>query len=239
LLICTFLRSSVIENNDLGWRGFLIPQFVLLLWSIDYVMFAFRKYRTRIASPSPGHGNLPRLRRWVLIGVWLGLAGTVYGVAINRAFLPGVDFGRVGFGNWWFAPDQMNGKRALALRQTYGWVASRLARRDVLLENPGYEDLFFGLYANRQTVTLGVDCGIAFGGSSDPCQETVKPVLHLFEGRDATEPADLDSLCRRFSVSVAVVKDLDPVWSNPKSWIWKRTPIYSNGFSKVFACPAM
>ena len=31
-LICTFLRSSVIGNNDLGWRGFLPAQFVLLLW---------------------------------------------------------------------------------------------------------------------------------------------------------------------------------------------------------------
>ncbi len=31
ILVCTFLRSGVIANNDLGWRGFLIAQFVLLI----------------------------------------------------------------------------------------------------------------------------------------------------------------------------------------------------------------
>ena len=35
VLICTFLRSSLIGNNDLGWRGFLIAQFALLLWTAD------------------------------------------------------------------------------------------------------------------------------------------------------------------------------------------------------------
>jgi hypothetical protein len=27
--ICAFLRSTVIDNNDLGWRGFLVAQFGL------------------------------------------------------------------------------------------------------------------------------------------------------------------------------------------------------------------
>src|SRR5262249_17333828 len=35
LMLCTFLRSTLIGNNDLGWRGFLIAQFVLLLWTAD------------------------------------------------------------------------------------------------------------------------------------------------------------------------------------------------------------
>ena len=37
ILICTFLRSSVIGSNDLGWRGFLLAQFILLLWAVDIV----------------------------------------------------------------------------------------------------------------------------------------------------------------------------------------------------------
>ncbi|MBV9766193.1 MAG: hypothetical protein JOZ48_15210, partial [Acidobacteriaceae bacterium] len=35
LVTCTFLKSGVIANNDLGWRGFLIAQFVLLIWAAD------------------------------------------------------------------------------------------------------------------------------------------------------------------------------------------------------------
>ena len=35
VLICTFMRSSVIANNDLGRRGLLPAQFVLLIWGAD------------------------------------------------------------------------------------------------------------------------------------------------------------------------------------------------------------
>src|SRR5438309_12096557 len=35
IFLCTFFRSGVITNNDLGWRGFLPAQFALLLWAGD------------------------------------------------------------------------------------------------------------------------------------------------------------------------------------------------------------
>ncbi len=35
LAVCTLLKSGVIANNDLGWRGFLIAQFMLLIWAVD------------------------------------------------------------------------------------------------------------------------------------------------------------------------------------------------------------
>ena len=34
VLACTFLRSNAITSNDLGWRGFMIAQFILLLWAV-------------------------------------------------------------------------------------------------------------------------------------------------------------------------------------------------------------
>jgi hypothetical protein len=35
LLVGTFLRSNVINNNDLGWRSVLFAQFIVLIWSVD------------------------------------------------------------------------------------------------------------------------------------------------------------------------------------------------------------
>jgi hypothetical protein len=42
ILVCTFMRSSVIGCNDLGWRGMLIAEFVLLLlWAADLFALGF------------------------------------------------------------------------------------------------------------------------------------------------------------------------------------------------------
>ena len=35
LIICTFLRSNTINTNDLGWRGIIVAQFVLLIWGAE------------------------------------------------------------------------------------------------------------------------------------------------------------------------------------------------------------
>ena len=59
--ICTFLRSGVIGNNDLGWRGFIPAQFVLLLWAIDIFgdreRLSFLSGVQRQCSPGVGLGK--------------------------------------------------------------------------------------------------------------------------------------------------------------------------------------
>jgi hypothetical protein len=231
VLVCTFFRSSVIQNNDLGWRGFLIPQFILLLWSIDYVRFAVRKIR-RTQAPSVA---LLRLRRRVLITSLVGVAGTVSAFAINRAFMPAYDFG------WnhqksWLYPDQVLGKRVLAMRETYEWLDRNADPRAVVMRSPEYPDLSYGLFSKRQTVASDAACGTDFGGSLDVCRNVLAVVLPLFMGQPAGSAPETKSLCERYSISLIIVKDLDPVWRDPGSWIWKRRPVYSNHFSKVFAC---
>ena len=74
-LICTFLRSGVIGNNDLGWRGFLPAQFVLFLWSVD--LFAGRD---RIAILTPVR------RQLLVLCCVLGAAGSVYDLGITRFY---------------------------------------------------------------------------------------------------------------------------------------------------------
>ena len=62
VLVCTFLRSGVITNNDLGWRGFLIAQFMLLIWAIDYVRVALRVKGWASSGNADGGNNVLRLR---------------------------------------------------------------------------------------------------------------------------------------------------------------------------------
>jgi hypothetical protein len=64
-LICSFLRSAI-GYNDLGWRGFLVAQFVLLLWSVD--LFAELKTLSFVTT---------RRKQLLLVFCALGVAGTV------------------------------------------------------------------------------------------------------------------------------------------------------------------
>ena len=75
VLVCTFLRSSVIGCNDLGWRGMLVAEFVLLLWASD--LFA---NRDRLAFLNASQ------RQLMMVFFALGFAGTVYDLAIVRFY---------------------------------------------------------------------------------------------------------------------------------------------------------
>src|SRR5262249_50288627 len=69
VLLTTFVRSSVIQNNDLPWRGMLLAQFVLLLWGIDVV---------------------PSVKKSAFVAILLlyGVAGTGYSILLLRFYIP-------------------------------------------------------------------------------------------------------------------------------------------------------
>jgi hypothetical protein len=91
VVICTFVRSSVIGNNDLGWRGFLLAQFGLLLWSVDVLL------------DRPRHRVLSAL-------LVLGAAGTFYDACILRLYPVLADAGVVRKIAW-MASDRQLGAR--------------------------------------------------------------------------------------------------------------------------------
>jgi hypothetical protein len=222
ILICTFFRSGVIANNDLGWRGFLIPQFMLLLWAIGPVRACFRP---RSHSPQ-------RIRPWIRATVWLGLAGAILGAIIDRTYMYGVDQGMVTTRNWLIRDQQMS-QRLLALRNTYEWIDRNTPVGSRIQANPEFLDIGYGLYGNRVTLASDEQCGTAFGGSASDCAKLRTALLPSFNS-GSSDPL----ICVRFPAVILVVKDTDFAWHDSQSWVWTRKPVYSNQFSRVFACPA-
>ena len=107
ILICTFLRSSVIGCNDLGWRGFLIAQFMLLLVTAD--LFCERDVLRA------------KDRAILVIFLALGAVGTVYDLAITRTYPVLADAGVFPPLDW-MSPDRHSGQRTYASRAAYEWV---------------------------------------------------------------------------------------------------------------------
>lgn len=220
--LCTFLRSGVIDNNDLGWRGFLFAQFVLLLWAVEHL------------------DNGKRLRtigRPLSLLLILGVAGTVYETGLLRLFPLLSDAGIVRSAEW-LSADRQLGERTYAVRRIYSQLRNTLPGTAIVQHNPdtAFDDLYFGLYSDRQTVGGMRDCGAVFGGDPASCRPIISPLAKLFSH---PEPADFEAVktvCRSRSIDALLVKDTDPIWADTTSWVWKAHPTFENRFARAFLC---
>jgi hypothetical protein len=212
ILICTFVCSGVIGNNDLGGRGFLPAQFVLLLWAVDI-----------LDKPRPA----------IVLLLIVGALGTVYQVSVLRFYpvrtesAPAPDYP-------WLATDRQFGKRNFATRQVYEQLRDLLPPNAVVEHNPQSElgDILHGMYADRQLAAEGLGCGTVLGGDEQICSRNWTALESLFQ----PSPDSPDSTCRDLSIDVVVARDTDPIWRDPQSWIWKRHPLAANSMLRALPC---
>jgi hypothetical protein len=236
ILLCTFLRSSVISNNDLGWRGISVAQFILLIWATelwdDGVLFS------GIDSVSGSRRLISRddRRRLIAFMLVLGMAGSLYELFMGRFFLLISDASK---NPVYFVIYRRNiGKRTDALRQVYESLDKMLPQNAIVQHNPNAEpgDVFYGLYADRQAAAETSGCGVVFGGDPALCPGIIGPINDLFEKPGAVDPGRVDGICHDLSIDALVVKDTDKVWTDKSSWVWKKQPDLANDYARVFLC---
>jgi hypothetical protein len=227
LLLCTFLRSDSLASNDLGWRGIIFAQFVLLIWGAELCDNSF--------------ASLGKLRKpaFSFTGalLFLGLAATLYDVTMLRIYPILLDDFAIPRYHW-LAPDRHLGERTYALREIYEKLKTELPNQALVQQNPDTNpgDLFFGLYADRQTAADTLSCGVVFGGSANICQSTISSIRGLFDEAAHFNSSQVDAVCRKLSISAVVVKDTDSVWNDRNSWVWKREPLTGNPYARAFLC---
>ncbi len=220
--ICTFFKSGVIMNNDLGWRGFLPAQFMLLIWGVE---FAHTPAASWVAEQSRVYKYLSPMLPVLLI---IGVVSTVYSVSVLRS---AEIFGDLG-------PEYPSGKRMYDARRVYERLRDILPAAATVQENPDLDDpIYYGLYANRQTVVGGATCGSAFGGDPQACGPAFATVAALFSARGAgaEEAADV---CRKWKIDALVVTSGDPAWKAAGSWVWKMQPVIATDFARAFVMTA-
>jgi hypothetical protein len=214
--VCTFLRSSVIANNDLGWRGFLIAQFVLLLWGVDVLMDSGRPRRALLSG--------------LLI---LGAAGTTYDVLILRFFPVLADQGITAKFPW-MATDPDLGKRNYAGREAFEWTTRATPAGTVIQFNPkvAFQDMPAFLYSARRFAAASQNCMTAFGGDPALCPGMIAKLNMLY----SSSPTPLASVCGNLPIDILVAKDTDPAWGDRQGWVWTNQPLYANAYYRVFRC---
>ena len=221
-LICTFLRSSVIGCNDLGWRGFLVAQFVLLLAGADLLAAGLR-----LDFVSSGERFL------LAVFIALGAAGTVYDLALTRVYPILADHGIVPPLDW-MSPDRQFGKRTYAARAAYEWAQSATAGTAAIQFNPkvAFQETTAMLYADRRAVAADLSCNTSFGGDEKRCLPIVARLNALY----AAAVPGTEGVCENLPVDLVVAKDTDQAWRDRRSWVWREDPVFSSNYVRMFAC---
>jgi hypothetical protein len=231
-LIGTFLRSSTIATNDLGWRCFLPAQLILLLWGATVVHESFFHGSGASGQLAPRwwtRGALPTL-------LILGMVSTAHQLFMLRMFPVLLDRGAIARPIWprWVVKHREFGKRAFALRSAYEALDSQVPFSAVLQSNPPTEDVILHMLYSRHDAAAGDgECGTDFGGDPGVCALRLQRLAGVFQQPGG---GDVDATCREYGIDALVVEDLDPVWREPSSWIWRRQPAVANDYVRAFRC---
>jgi hypothetical protein len=225
IVICSTFRSAVIGNNDLGFRGFLPAQFILLLWTAE--LFT-------LAQPARlgGYVHVWRSPIWGSL-ILLGTVGTLYQVSFLRLEGPLADLGIAPLN---LSVDRQLGRRTYALRQAYASLHRILPAGAIVQNNPewNYDDYYYGLYSDRQTAVYDPGCGTAFGGNIAECRAIYPRVASIFSKQAAANLEQVRALFDQLRVSAVLVKDIDGAWENRQDWVWHTSPAFANEYVRVY-----
>jgi len=223
LLIASFLRSTVIVNNDFGIRSILIAQFFLLMLAVRWCEGAL--------------GSTSRtMRVAMVVMIAIGLAGTVYQVIGLRFYLPVED--RLG------RPDEAAlAERALALRIGFDQMDQRIPESAVIQFNTAQPSEFFSyaqlMEAGRQMATAFAACDSVFGGDTPACDGIDRGVAQLFptpEDPTALSANEARSVCGELGIDYLVATRWDSIWKRPRSWVWSLPAVVDTGELRVVGC---
>ena len=231
-LIGSFLRSTTIGSNDLGWRCFLLAQLILLLWAavaVDQWWKPLRKVK---------FGAMMRFAQICLV---LGAIGTIYQVTMLRIYPVLHDMGKVDPTLFpWLYDDQKVGERSYAIRDVYSQLDASLPVGTILQYNP-YTTGFIAhqIYSGHDAAVGAPLCGSVFGGDMNTCLVRSKLIAPLFEDPSPSQNADIDDVCRDYKIAIMLVDDTDAVWKHSDSWVWTRTPLIANQHVRAFGCGSL
>jgi hypothetical protein len=226
LVVATFLRSTVLTNNDFGMRSILIAQFFLLILAVTWSEGTLGKTsRVRFS-----------IMKWLL---WIGLAGTVYQVFVLRLYLPVEQkLGRPAVADL--------AEQAMVMRLGFDAMDRRIPQNAVVQFNPTQPDQFVRfaqiMQVRRQVASSFPQCNIDFGGDKTTCAPVEQGVHQLFDtlpisGRPTAQTAlEARSICHSLGIDALIATSWDTVWLDPDGWVWRLPVLVDSTQMRVLDC---
>jgi hypothetical protein len=232
IVLLSFFRSSIIFINDWGIRGWLLGQFVLLIWSTDLIKPWSSRAGTGIASIFkilPAIFRRGNIARSFLI---IGIMTTFLEAVATRTWPMLVDLNVAGFPND-LSPDTNLGKRTYYGKLAYEFIDQRIGHEIVIQNNPySVQDRPSGLYSTAQ---MAISDRTDYGIPSSIFLSMQNNIGAIFE-QNYSNWEGIDQICKRYSIDVIVVNDTDQLWKSLQTLRTLRLPLYGNPYYEVFAC---
>lgn len=236
LVMTLFLSSSVITNNDFGYRAVMLPQFFLLLLTAELLG------SWRLAQPSPLIQPTPAKRRLINALLILGVAGTVYWAILLRAWLPiEARIPQNGFAT--SADDEFQIRQAFDTLNRIAPVNAVIAFRPidptpdrqgaVMVPNEYFQRMLV-MDTNRQMLNAEGKCATHFGGDPAPCQSIQTATAQLYAAPAPAQAAR--QYCSQFGVNYLILSAWDPQWSSQTGWPATLPVVAQQPRIKIFNC---
>jgi preprotein translocase subunit SecE len=219
LVMTMFISSSVISNNDFGYRAVMLPQFFLLLLAADVLGSWW------VAGSAPVIASTPGRRRLLYSLLALGTVGFLYGAFLLRAWLP-METARPQNGFSELPDDSYQVREAFA-------SLDRVAPRDVVVNFDPIDrtvgqktevmtpDEYFQrmlvMDTGRQMLNAERICATHFGGNPSECAPIQKATVQLY-ALPAPDAQWARDYCSRFGTQYLVVSHRDPAWESSTGW---------------------
>ncbi len=243
LALTMFLSSSVITNNDFGYRAVMLPQFFLSLLTADLLAsWLFPDTSPLIPRTST------KLRLLYSLAA-LGAAGTLYWAFLLRAWLPLVALHRPVAPNLNYATlpeDDLQIREAFdtlnRLAPANAVVAFRpidpvLDRQQaVMVPNEFYQRAIV-MDSNRQLLNAEGKCAVHFGGDPIPCPAIQQATAQLY-AVPTPDAASARSFCARFGVHYLILSAWDPLWNTAVGWPLTLPTVAAQRRFRILDCQA-
>jgi hypothetical protein len=232
IFVLTFLRSTIIAINDLGIRGWLPLQFILVVWSAD-VIFKTAGTRKWISSKIFDEINGTKTLKLALsVMLIIGFLTTGLEVLSLRTWSMLVDNNIVGFPNR-LSPDAHLGERTYSARLAYNYLHEHIPADSITQNNPlDFLDRPSGLYGTHQMV---ISNRTSYGVPVEIYNTFVDNIAVIFT-RQTTDWDSIDTVCIKYSIDVLIIKDTDPLWDNLEILKQQRHPLYENKYYALYSC---
>jgi hypothetical protein len=231
-LVASFFRSTVIAANDLGWRGWMFGQFVLLIWAVDIGQEFLYKNSAISYFSTESRMQIVKNEKVLVCLMVIGMLTSIFSLSLLRFWPILVDTGFTGVPTG-LSPDTHLGNRTFAARQAYEYIRDSLPKDVIVQYNPLLSaDRPSGLYGTRQMAAADHS---AYGVPQEAFQSLQRDIGSIFQNAGNGWPG-IDQNCRRHAIDVIIPYDLDPLWQDMPDMMQQRRPLYRNSYYAVFAC---
>jgi hypothetical protein len=232
-ILLSFVKSTVISLNDLGMRGWLLGQFVLIVWAVDILGSSSKQQPWLTLSSIRALPTSKRISDLIGILLIVGVMTTALEGSSTRFWAILVDTGVTGVPNE-LSPDTNLGERTYDARRTYDFIRVHTPQNLIIQNNPTvFLDRPAGLYGTRQLVIAD---RTAYGVPVDVFLEMSASIGRIFLAKNVFDWVSTDQICRQYSIQVIIINDTDPLWSSLAVLKEQRTPLYLNQHYAVFSC---